>query len=92
MPEVGGGPSTRILIAGSAGLTSFQVCAVFGALAERIGGERLVDVGLGQVHRRAVDRLDDGQAVDPDRHFDDLLDAIGDAAVIFALLDLRARR
>ena len=30
VPEVGGGPRTRILIAGSDGLTSFQVCAVFG--------------------------------------------------------------
>ena len=30
LPDVGGGPRTRIFVAGSAGLTSFQVWALFG--------------------------------------------------------------
>jgi hypothetical protein len=61
------------------------------ALAEGIGGERLVDVGLGQIHRRPVLGLDDREAVDPDRDFDDRLDAVLDAVVILAFLD-RPRR
>ena len=60
VPEVGGGPSTSILTAGSDLLTSFQVVYGFGISVRRIRrirnglGQRQVDVLAREVQRGAA--------------------------------------
>src|SRR5690606_8456027 len=56
-------------------------------LAIGIGGERLVDVFLGQLETGAARRFAQRDAVDADLDFDDVLDAVRRATVEFLLLD-----
>lgn len=56
-------------------------------LAIGVRGQRLVHIFFGQLEAGAARRFAQRDAVDADLDFDDVLDAIGDAGVIFLLLD-----